>query len=172
MMTGRPGRGGHFRPLGRSVSSLGTISVIRYGKTTQTAIAAMSRLAEAYGASEPLSSHDIARDRELAQPLVAKLLTMLSQAGLVNGSRGPGGGYSLAKKPREISLQDIAAVFERPDDKIVCPFGPNWCGNHNPCPLHDAYVEFVSEFEEYLSRTRLDVFCPAPAGEKRVRGRR
>ncbi len=141
--------------------------MIRYGKTTQTAIAAMSRLAEAYADRQPLSSHEIARDRDLAQPLVAKLLTTLSQAGLVTGSRGPGGGYSLAKKPRAISLHDIAAVFERPDDAIVCPFGPNWCGNHNPCPLHDTYVEFVDQFNDFLLRTRLDVFCPAPADGKR-----
>ncbi len=56
--------------------------MIRYGKTTQTAISAMSRLAEVYESREQLSSHDIARDREIAQTLAAKLLTTLSQAGL------------------------------------------------------------------------------------------
>ena len=143
--------------------------MIRYGKTTQTAIAAMSRLAEVYDAGQPLSSHEIAKDRELAQPLVAKLLTVLSQAGLVTGSRGPGGGYSLARKPIAISLHDIAAVFERHDDTIVCPFGPNWCGNHNPCPLHDSYVGFVEQFNEFLRDTKLDVFCKSPAGAVRKR---
>ncbi len=159
------------RPVRRFDACPQGIPVVRYGKTTQTAIAAMSRLAEAYDAGQPLSSHEIARDRGRAQPLVAKLLTMLSQAGLVTGARGPGGGYSLAKRPRAISLHDIAAVFERPDDAIVCPFGPNWCGNHHPCPLHDAYVGFVSQFEDYLRRTRLDVFCPAPTGGAKTAGK-
>ena len=68
-----------------------------YGKTAQNAVAAMSRLAEAYAENRLLSSIDIARDRNLPQTLVAKLLTMLSQAGLVEGVRGPGGGYRLAR---------------------------------------------------------------------------
>jgi len=79
--------------------------MIRYGKSTQNAIAAMSRLAVGYGQDERLSSGDIARDRDLPQTLVAKLLTNLSQAGLVTGSPGPGGGYALAKHPEQMNDQ-------------------------------------------------------------------
>ncbi|WP_425398694.1 RrF2 family transcriptional regulator [Aeoliella sp.] len=132
--------------------------MIRYGKTTQTAIAAMSRLAEVHESGQQLSSHDVARDREIAQTLAAKLLTTLSQAGLVAGARGPGGGYSLARPPQEISLIDIVAVFERPEGNLVCPFGPNWCGTNEPCPLHDDYVAFTDQFDQWLKTTTLAVF--------------
>ncbi len=68
--------------------------MLRYGKTTQSAIAAMSRLAEQYdGGRTRVSSGDIAATRNLSRPLVAKMLTTLSQAGLIRGSPGPGGGY-------------------------------------------------------------------------------
>jgi len=129
-----------------------------YGKTAQNAIAAMSRLAEVYAENRLLSSIDIAQNRELAQTLVAKLLTMLSQAGLVVGERGPGGGYRLARTPRKISLLDIVLVFERLDDPIVCPFGPEWCGKKDPCPLHDTYVQFNEQFDSFLRKTKLSVF--------------
>jgi Rrf2 family transcriptional regulator, iron-sulfur cluster assembly transcription factor len=132
--------------------------MIRYGKTTQTAIALMSRLAEVYDEGRPVSSLEIARDRNLPQTLVAKLLTVLSQAGLVTGSRGPGGGYRLADKPREISLFDITRVFERSEGAIICPFGPDWCNRDEKCPLHDDYVKFVEQFDKHLRATRLDVF--------------
>jgi Rrf2 family protein len=163
------------------------LALIRYGKTTQTAIASMSRLAEVYEQGTRLSSHHIARDRDLAQPLVAKLLTTLSQVGLVTGSRGPGGGYRLARDPAAISLHEITAVFERPEEAIVCPLGPNWCGRKDPCPLHEDYVRFAEQFAEFLRNTRLNVFCagatpssgrktsPAtPAGDRKRRppGRR
>ncbi|MCO6044367.1 Rrf2 family transcriptional regulator [Aeoliella sp. ICT_H6.2] len=118
----------------------------------------MSRLAEAYESGQQLSSHDVARDREIAQTLVAKLLTTLSQAELVAGSRGPGGGYSLARPPQEISLLDIVNVFERQDGNMVCPFGPNWCGSNEPCPLHEDYVAFTDRFNNWLSSTTLAVF--------------
>ena len=142
--------------------------MIRYGRTTQTAISAMSCLAEAYASDHLLSSRDISQAREIALPLVGKLLTLLSQAGLVHGARGPGGGYRLAKQPGEISLHDIATVFERPDDVVVCPFGPNWCGNNDPCPLHDAYVHFTDQFQTYLRNTHLDVFSQDASGAPNV----
>ena len=132
--------------------------MIRYGKTTQTAISAMSRLAEVYESREQLSSHDIARDREIAQTLAAKLLTTLSQAGLVAGARGPGGGYALARPPKKISLMDIVTVFERHDGNLVCPFGPNWCGSNQPCPLHQDYAAFTEKINKWLSSTTLAVF--------------
>jgi Rrf2 family protein len=144
-----------------------------YGKTAQHSIAAMSRLAEAYAEKRLLSSIDIARDRHLAQTLVAKLLTMLSQAGLVEGSRGPGGGYRLARAPGKISLLDIVSVFERLENRTVCPFGPEWCGKNDPCPLHDAYVRFGEQFDSFLRQTKLDVFLPmTPAATKNDKRKR
>ena len=135
--------------------------MIRYGKSTQNAIAAMSRLSEAYKGGVRLSSRDIAKARDLSQTLIAKILTQLSQAGMVSGATGPGGGYSLAKPPSEISLYDIAAIFERVEDKITCPFGPCWCGTRKPCPLHTKLIKLDAEFENFLKTATLDIFSPA-----------
>ncbi len=132
--------------------------MIRYGKSTQNAIAAMSRLAEVHDGGLRLSSHDIAKTRGIPQTLAAKLLTQLSQAGLVSGAPGPRGGYALAKEPAEISLLDITVVFERTDDQITCPFGPGWCGNNEPCPIHNRLVELDKQTEQFLGTTTLDSF--------------
>jgi hypothetical protein len=56
-------------------------------KTTQNAISAMSRLAELFEADELASSADIAKVRNLSQPLVAKTLTTLTRAGLITWAR-------------------------------------------------------------------------------------
>jgi Rrf2 family transcriptional regulator, iron-sulfur cluster assembly transcription factor len=142
--------------------------MLRYGKTAQSAVSAMSRLAEVYDSGEtPLSSLDIASDRNLPQPLVAKLLTVLSRAGLVDGTRGPGGGYLLARPPGEISLQDIVECFEKDSDRVLCPFGPGWCGNKEPCPLHNGLAELDSMLRDFLEKNTLDAFAGAqlkPAG--------
>lgn len=133
--------------------------MLRCGKTAQTAIAAMSALAERYdGGKTVLSSLDIAEDRNLPQPLVAKLLTSLSTGGLVDGTRGPGGGYWLAKAPSRISLADITEVFEKDNEGIMCPFGPGWCGKGEPCPLHDELAAMDSQWENFMRKTTLAVF--------------
>jgi Rrf2 family iron-sulfur cluster assembly transcriptional regulator len=127
-------------------------------KTTQNAIAAMSRLAELYGdPTKVASSREIAESRNLPLPLVAKILTDLSRGGLVTGSPGPGGGYRLAKPPHEIRLKDVVVLFER-EPTSACPYGSNWCGNGDPCPLHHSLAAMQQIFEDFLRNTTFAVF--------------
>ena len=133
--------------------------MIRFGKTAQTAVSALSLLAEVYdGGMTKLSSHDIAARRELPQPVVAKVLTIVSSLGLVDGTRGPGGGYWLKRPPAEIALIDIVEEFERQDARVMCPFGPNWCGKGEPCPMHNELVRLDEDWTRYLRETTLAVF--------------
>lgn len=104
------------------------------------AVASMSALAEKHGDDASLSSLQIAESRNLSQPLVAKVLTVLSQHGFVHGTRGPGGGYRLARNPDEITIYDVVDLFEGHRETSACPFGPGWCGVGDPCPLHDTLV--------------------------------
>jgi Rrf2 family protein len=132
-------------------------------KMTQNAIAAMSRLAELYADSTYLaSSREIAESRNLPVPLVAKILTVLSQRELVTGSPGPGGGYRLAKPPSEISLLNVVMLFERESDAVWCPFGPDWCGNKDPCPIHDSLCAMNQIFHDYLKNTTFAAFENRP----------
>jgi Rrf2 family protein len=134
--------------------------MLRYGKTAQQAVAAMSYLAEGWSESVgSVPSAEVGRARNMPTPLAAKLLSELSAAGLTTGTTGPGGGYRLAKSPGEISLADIVWIFERRPDDYPCPFGPGWCGNKNPCPLHDSFVELEEHATNFLEQTTLAVFA-------------
>ncbi len=103
---------------------------------------------------------EIARRRKLSQPVVAKVLTTLSQTGVVTGSPGPGGGYTLARAPSEISLHAIVEPFDRLDDHLVCPFGEGWCGNGPHCPLHAQLSDLRSRISAFLQDTTLAAFLP------------
>ena len=129
-------------------------------KTTQNAISAMSRLAELYvpDSTRLASSKEISEARNLSAPLVAKILTVLSHGGLVTGSPGPRGGYRLARPPGKISLRDVVVLFERESD-TPCPFGPGWCGNREPCPLHDSLAAMKQVFADYLANTNFAAFA-------------
>lgn len=141
--------------------------MIRFGKTAQTAVSALSLLAEVHdGGKTKLSSHEIAERRQLPQPVVAKVLTIVSSLGLVESTRGPGGGYWLARSPSKITLHDIVEEFERHDGKVMCPFGPHWCGHGDPCPMHDSLVAYSEDWTRYLKRTSLAVFQSGAAKSK------
>jgi len=129
-----------------------------YGKMSGCAVAAMSALAECHPDGVQLSSHQIAVARNLSQPLVAKVLTVLSQAGLVQGTRGPGGGYRLARPPGEITLFEVVDLFEGHRDPSACPFGPGWCGVGDPCPLHHVLVEMSESAASRLKKANFGSF--------------
>ncbi|MFO1007543.1 MAG: Rrf2 family transcriptional regulator [Planctomycetaceae bacterium] len=131
-----------------------------YGKVAQAAISAASLLAENYSAEggKRLNSREIAEKRKLSQAIVAKVLTTLSQTGIVTGSPGPGGGYTLASEPKTVTLQQIVAPFERQEPSLTCPFGEGWCGTGPQCPLHKQLDRLRSQMADFLDKTTLASF--------------
>ncbi|MDD5201344.1 MAG: Rrf2 family transcriptional regulator [Terrimicrobiaceae bacterium] len=127
-----------------------------YGKTAANAIAVMSYLAA--DPARRAGSGEIARARGISKALTAKLLTQLASAGLVTGQPGPGGGYTLAKSARTICLLDIVSLFEQTAPTSVCPFGHNWCGKEDPCPLHDTITAMIADNLRFMEKTNLAVF--------------
>lgn len=134
-----------------------------YGKTACNGIAVMSYLAEEPG--RQAGSGEIAEARSIPRTLAAKLLTQLAAAGFVRGQPGPGGGYTLARDPAKVSLLQIAAVFEQMEAPSHCPFGPEWCGNREPCPLHDRIVEMQEKARHFLEDTCLSIFAQSQAAK-------
>ncbi|MBL8827843.1 MAG: Rrf2 family transcriptional regulator [Planctomycetaceae bacterium] len=131
-----------------------------YGKVAQAAISAASLLAENFSTDggKRLNSREIAEKRKLSQAIVAKVLTTLSKIGIVTGSPGPGGGYSLACHPKQVTLQQIVAPFERQEPSLSCPFGEGWCGTGPHCPLHKQLERLRVQMSEFLNRTTLASF--------------
>lgn len=127
-----------------------------YGQTAANAIAVMSYLAA--DPSERAGSGEIAEARNISRALTAKLLTQLAGARLVAGQPGPGGGYTLAKAPDEISLWDIASLFEQLEPPSVCAFGHGWCGQGKPCPLHDSIHNLMDSNLRFMKETKLSIF--------------
>jgi Rrf2 family transcriptional regulator, iron-sulfur cluster assembly transcription factor len=127
-----------------------------FSKLTQTALAAMCQLGEAYG-THRLNAFAIADASHLPRPIVAKVLTYLARAGLVSGTRGPGGGFQLTRAPEQIRLGDIVNVFEKCSslDERKCPLGVSRCGLKGQCPLRIHYVLFQSQLNRLLQDNSL-----------------
>ncbi len=87
--------------------------MIRLGKLTDYGLVLMTHFAQN---NDRLlhTARDLAVESRLPLPTVSKLLKELLQGGLLVSHRGIKGGYSLARKPREISVAEIIAVLEGP----------------------------------------------------------
>jgi Rrf2 family protein len=129
-----------------------------YGRTSANAIAIASLLAERWEGGRRTTSKEAAAGRGISKPLAARILVMMAQAGFVEGTPGPNGGYALSREPGAILLSEIVSVFQRLDPQDRCPYGPGWCGTGNPCPLHDELIRQEESHQEFLRKTSLSVF--------------
>lgn len=122
-----------------------------YSKLAQAGIAAVSYLAARSGEDRLVGSGEIAEAREISRALVAKILSLLSSANIVEGKSGPSGGYRLARPAGEISLLDVVSRFEDVESQVMCPFGPNWCGVGPICPLHEVFTDLRQQVLDRLA---------------------
>lgn len=96
--------------------------MITLTRKTEYALIALTHLAhEAKGTSSGCcSAREIASRYGVPLALLMNVLKQLAQGGLAKSSRGPQGGYSLAKSPDDISLVDIMSTIEGPIHLVNC----------------------------------------------------
>lgn len=64
--------------------------------------------------SAPVQAKAIARRQAIPLRFLEQVLHAMKNAGLVDSSRGAQGGYTLSKKPTEVSLADIVEALDGP----------------------------------------------------------
>jgi len=123
---------------------------------SQTAIYAIRAMGYLAGqdASEPILSSLIADKMEIPQNFLSKILNRLSQAQLIETTRGRNGGVKLARPAAEIKLHDIVNLFMVVDDYKTCMLGLNQCDGS--CGLHLRWRIISEQFDKILNETTID----------------
>src|SRR6202165_129431 len=79
----------------------------------------MTELGRAHGRG-PLSWTEVARVEGLPLPYLEQLVVPLRRAGLVEGTRGLHGGYTLPRDPTQMTAGEILRVLEGPVSLVDC----------------------------------------------------
>lgn len=74
---------------------------------------------------------------------------------MVEGVRGPGGGYQLSRDSTQINIADIIAAVDETIDSTRCG-GKSNCQNANPCLTHDLWMGLSEQIRHYLATISLD----------------
>ncbi len=119
-----------------------------------------------YLSSIPASSvvpfREIAHQMDVPEDFLAKILKTLVDQGLVKSTRGPHGGYALARPPEAISFLDVIEAVEGPVALNVCLDGDDACGRASSCTMVSVWR---------LGQERmLDVYRQAKLSELTLRG--
>ncbi len=118
------------------------------------AVTAMVDLA-LQGSSSRVSLAEIAVRHAISQSYLEQLFAALRRAGLVDGTRGPGGGYQLERPGAEISVADVIDAVDESVDATRCG-GKRNCGGERGCLTHDLWEELSHQIRHYLSSVSLD----------------
>ena len=100
---------------------------------------------------------DISETQAISLSYLEQLFARLKKAGLVEGMRGPGGGYRLACPPRDISIAQVLNAIGEGIDVTLCE-GDEDCQDGERCLTHALWKKLGTEIYTFLDDITLAGF--------------
>lgn len=111
--------------------------------TCKYAIRASIYLALNEGEEKKIGIKKISDDLDIPTPFLGKILQNLVKSKILSSTKGPHGGFGLARKDSEITLLEIIEVIDGLDIFEECLIGLRSCNEYGhdviPCPMHRKF---------------------------------
>ena len=111
--------------------------------TCKYGIRAVLYLAQNDKENELIGIKRISHDLNIPMPFLGKILQTLAKQKLLNSTKGPHGGFKLARKANKISLMDVVEVLDGLDVFSTCMISLSSCAESHSdkfhCPIHEKY---------------------------------
>lgn len=128
--------------------------MIRITKQTDYGIVLMTHLAG--DPDQRYNAPDLAAEAQLPLPMVSKILKLLARDGLLDSQRGAKGGYALARRPEEITVDQIIAALEGPVAITECiEHAPGDCDHEAVCPTRGNWQRINQAIRQALEQITL-----------------
>ena len=105
---------------------------------------------------QPLSIRTIAEELGIPFHFLTKILQKLTQAEILESTRGAAGGIRLARPADTIRLVELINALDDEDLLHSCVLGLGGCGEERPCPLHSTWTVERRRLKALFEETRLD----------------
>lgn len=116
------------------------------------------------GSDQRAATSQIAQEQSIPPSFLAKIVSQLSVAGILQTSRGARGGVSLARPPEQISVLEVVEAIDGPillnecvaENGAGCTFGEE-------CPMRPVWCDAHLELVQRLGRSNFGHFISSPA---------
>jgi Rrf2 family cysteine metabolism transcriptional repressor len=132
------------------------MATVKVSAKEQYGLRAMAELARQYGAG-PVPLGEIAQAQGLSVDYLEQVIPALRDAGLLNSTRGPKGGYELARGPGEITVGEVLRALSGEilpvrcvDDDCAEP-----CDRTNECGARTVWQTIHDQLLDTLEGMRL-----------------
>lgn len=144
--------------------------MLRMTKQADYGIVLMTHMAE-----EPerlYNAPELAREAQLPQPTVSKILKLLARGDLLDSQRGVKGGYSLKGAPQDINVAEIITTLDGPIAITECIDSPGDCSLEPICPVRGNWQHINQAIRHALENITLaEMTAPAQRLVSLGRGR-
>ena len=111
----------------------------------------------------------ICEEEGIPKSFAVKIFQLLTRAGILDAVRGPGGGYSLRRKPTEITMREVVEGIEGP----IVLHESALSGDPALCPGHEAWMRAQGHVLETLEEVTIaDLASTNGKSKKRRRASR
>ncbi len=99
----------------------------------------------------PVSLLEISERQNISLSYLEQLFSKLRKEGLVDSMRGPGGGYSLSRQPKEIAISSIILAVDENLDATSCGNSAAGCHEDNKrCLTHNLWMDLSNRIQSFL----------------------
>jgi Rrf2 family protein len=102
-------------------------------------------------------TRELSEEMDIPYRFLRKLVTLMTDNGLVISRRGKGGGIKISKDPSAFSLLDVLQLIdERSITLNTCIREETSCNRSGYCSVHDELKTLQHELDEHLSQITFD----------------
>ena len=106
-------------------------------------------------ANGPVTLAAISQRQQISLSYLEQLFGKLRRNELVESTRGPGGGYTLARRAADITVADIITSVDEPIDATHCGGKENCQTDGSRCMTHDLWTSLNLRMVEFLNSVTL-----------------
>jgi len=122
-----------------------------------------------YDVDRPVTLADISECQAISLSYLEQLFARLRQHGLVQGVRGPGGGYRLGRPADAISIADIVMAVDERVNMTRCG-GNGDCYRGERCLTHVLWSDLSAQIFDFLDGITLAHLLANPAVRAAAQG--
>ena len=131
-------------------------SLFHVPERTHSGLLLMSSLARRYGEEGTfLTLQEVAQQMGISLAYLEEIANALKRAELIEGRKGPGGGYRLSRSPDEITAEMIFAAIEGPVHLVECQKTSLECPAQTHCTSQGFWKVLQKTIQQTLRQTTL-----------------
>lgn len=125
--------------------------------------------------AEPLTIEEIARRSDTPKRFLEHILLEIRNAGVIASIRGRSGGYTLIKKPTDVSISELLRLIDGPIAPLPCLSRKAYqrcddCADEAACRIRKVFAEVFWSYLLIIESLTLEDMLGSPEAARAVMG--